>query len=291
MRIARFSHNGQVSYGRVLSADALPAEAVTAVAAGSANGNGTGSGGTPAGESADQLIVAQLDGHPISEGEVKLTGAYYRLADVRLLPPIVPTKVICIGKNYADHVEEMGGEKPAEPIIFLKPSTAVCGPGDPIALPTGISERVDYEGELAVVIGRLGRDVPAERASEVTFGYTIANDVTARDLQARDGQWTRAKGFDTFCPLGPWIETELDPADLELTTRLNDEVRQHSRTSLLMHHVPALIAFVSQVMTLIPGDVLLTGTPAGIGPMDKGDEVSVTIEGIGTLSNPVGDRG
>ena len=130
-------------------------------------------------------------------------------------------------------------------------------------------------------------DVPAERAREVIFGYTCANDVTARDLQAKDGQWTRAKGFDTFCPLGPWIETELDPADLELTTRLNGEVRQQSRTSLLVHHVPALVAFVSQVMTLLPGDVLLTGTPGGIGPMDKGDEVSVTIEGIGTLSNPV----
>ncbi len=295
MRIARFSHNGQVSYGRVLGADALPAEASSQAAAGPANGNGAGSGGagsggTAVGESADQLIVAQLDGHPISEGEVKLSGAYYRLAEVRLLPPIVPTKVICIGKNYADHVEEMGGGKPAEPIIFLKPSTAVCGHGDPILRPVGISDRVDHEGELAVVIGRLGRDVPAERATEVIFGYSIANDVTARDLQARDGQWTRAKGFDTFCPLGPWIETELDPADLELTTRLNDEVRQHSRTSLLMHHIPALIAFVSQVMTLIPGDVLLTGTPAGVGPMDKGDEVSVTIEGIGTLSNPVSDR-
>ena len=290
MRIARFSHNGQVSYGRVLSADALSAEAPASAGAGVANGNGAGSQGAQGAESFDQLIVAQLDGHPISEGEVKLTGTHYRLAEVRLLPPIVPTKVICIGKNYADHVEEMGGEKQAEPIIFLKPSTAVCGHGDPIVRPVGISERVDYEGELAVVIGRLGRDVPAERTSEVIFGYTIANDVTARDLQARDGQWTRAKGFDSFCPLGPWIETELDPADLELTTRLNDEVRQHSRTRMLMHHVPALVAFVSQVMTLIPGDVLLTGTPGGIGPMDKGDEVSVTIEGIGTLSNPVVDR-
>jgi 2-keto-4-pentenoate hydratase/2-oxohepta-3-ene-1,7-dioic acid hydratase in catechol pathway len=292
MRIARFSHNGEVNYGRVLGADAIQgdAAATAAVAAGSANGNGAGAVSESAGDDMDKLIIAQLDGHPISQGEVKLTGTYHRVAEVRLLPPIVPTKVICIGKNYADHVEEMGGEKPAEPIIFLKPSTAVCGAYDPIQRPMGISERVDYEGELAVVIGRLGRDVPADRASEVIFGYTIANDVTARDLQARDGQWTRAKGFDTFCPLGPWIETDLDPADLELTTRLNDEVKQHSRTSLLMHHVPALIAFVSQVMTLIPGDVLLTGTPAGIGPMAKGDEVSVTIEGIGTLSNPVTDR-
>ncbi len=301
MRIARFSYNGEVSYGRVLGADGAPAEAAAAEAAaaavaasssGGAHGvNGVGDTGSVAAEAAAQLIVAQLDGHPISAQEVKLTGAYYRLADVRLLPPVVPTKVICIGKNYADHVEEMGGERPAEPIIFLKPSTAIIGPDDPILRPTAISERVDYEGELAVVIGRIGREVPADRAAEVIFGYTIANDVTARDLQARDGQWTRAKGFDSFCPLGPWIETDLDPADLELTTRLNGEVRQHSRTSLLMHQVPALIAFVSQVMTLIPGDVLLTGTPAGIGPMDKGDEVSVTIEGIGTLTNLVTDRG
>ncbi len=198
------------------------------------------------------------------------------LAEVRLLPPIVPTKVICIGKNYADHVEEMGGEKPRRADHLPQAVYGRLRAVRPHPAPMGISERVDYEGELAVVIGRLGRDVPADRASEVIFGYTIANDVTARDLQARDGQWTRAKGFDTFCPLGPWIETELDPADLELTTRLNDEVKQHSRTSLLLHHVPALIEFVSQVMTLIPGDVLLTGTPAGIGPMSKGDEVSVT---------------
>jgi len=141
-----------------------------------------------------------------------------------------------------------------------------------------------------VVIGRLGRQVPPERAGAVIFGYTCANDVTARDLQARDGQWARAKGFDTFCPLGPWIETDVDPADLELTTRLNGEVRQHSRTSLLLHGVRALVAYASEVMTLLPGDVLLTGTPAGIGPMDKGDEVSVSIEGIGTLTNPVTDR-
>jgi 2-keto-4-pentenoate hydratase/2-oxohepta-3-ene-1,7-dioic acid hydratase in catechol pathway len=268
MRIARFSHAGQVSYGLVVAADAQP-------------GDGGG-----------QLVLAQLAGHPFGgrAEDLNLTGLRFPLAEVRLLAPILPSKVICIGKNYADHAAEMGSSVPAEPVIFLKPSTAVCGPGDPVARPARLSERVDYEGELAVVIGRLCREVPAERVPEVIFGYTCANDVTARDLQARDGQWTRAKAFDTFCPLGPWIETDLDPADLELTTRLNGEVRQNSRTSLLLHDAAALVGFVSQVMTLLPGDVLLTGTPAGVGPMAKGDEVSVSIEGIGTLTNPVTDR-
>jgi 2-keto-4-pentenoate hydratase/2-oxohepta-3-ene-1,7-dioic acid hydratase in catechol pathway len=267
MRVARFSHAGDVSYGLVLAADAEPAH--------------TG-----------ELMLAQLAGHPFgaSTEDVQLTGLRFPLAQVRLLAPILPSKVICIGQNYADHVREMGGDPPPEPVIFLKPSTAVCGPGDSVARPQSLSERVDYEGELAVVIGRLGTQVPPERAFEVIFGYTCANDVTARDLQARDGQWTRAKGFDTFCPLGPWIETDIDPADLELTTRLNGETRQNSRTSLLLHDVPALVSYVSQVMTLLPGDVLLTGTPAGVGPMEKGDEVSVSIEGIGTLTNPVTDR-
>src|SRR5579859_3407368 len=271
MRIARFSHGGDVSYGLVLAAGAAGAE-------------------SPA--EADGPAIAQLAGHPFGgrAEDIKLTGLRFPLDDVRLLAPILPSKVICIGKNYADHVAEMGGDPPPEPVIFLKPSTAVCGPGDPVARPARLSARVDYEGELAVVIGRLCRQVPPERVAEVIFGYTCANDVTARDLQARDGQWTRAKGFDTFCPLGPWIETGVDPADLELTTRLNGEVRQRSRTSLLLHDVPALVAYVSDVMTLLPGDVLLTGTPAGVGPMDKGDEVSVSIEGIGTLTNPVTDR-
>jgi 2-keto-4-pentenoate hydratase/2-oxohepta-3-ene-1,7-dioic acid hydratase in catechol pathway len=324
MRIARFSHNGEVSYGLVLGADRPAGKASgaagstgTASGDGSANGpganvsggngsggNGSGaangsataaasvSAGNPAGPGDDQLMVAQLAGHPFGgrEEDIKLTGVRFPLADVRLLAPILPSKVICIGKNYADHAREMGTEPPEEPVIFLKPSTAVSGPGDPIMRPTDLSERVDYEGELAVVIGRLCRQVPAERVAEVIFGYTCANDVTARDLQARDGQWTRAKGFDTFCPLGPWMETGVDPADLQLSTRLNGEIKQESRTSLLMHGVQALVMYVSQVMTLLPGDVLLTGTPAGVGPMGKGDQVSVTIEGIGTLSNPVTDR-
>jgi 2-keto-4-pentenoate hydratase/2-oxohepta-3-ene-1,7-dioic acid hydratase in catechol pathway len=292
MRIARFSHNGEVSYGLVLPADATGAEA--AVQSGSAaphNGSPDGSSAHAETEGS-QLLIAQLAGHPFGgrPEDIKLTGIRFPLADVRLLAPMLPSKVVCIGKNYADHAAEMGGEAPPEPIIFLKPSTAVCGPGDPIFRPTAISDRTDYEGELAVVIGRLCSQVPAELAASVIFGYTCANDVTARDLQARDGQWTRAKGFDTFCPLGPWIETDVDPADLALTTELNGEIKQSSRTSLLLHDVPVLIAFVSQVMTLLPGDVVLTGTPAGIGPMDKGDQVRVTIEGIGSLTNPVTDR-
>jgi 2-keto-4-pentenoate hydratase/2-oxohepta-3-ene-1,7-dioic acid hydratase in catechol pathway len=289
MRIARFSRDGVVSYGLVLRSGRAAQEpgAVT----GGPDSGGAADEACPTGPERDQLVVAQLGGHPFGgkKEDINLTGASFALADVHLLAPMLPSKVVCVGRNYADHAREMGGEPPAEPVIFLKPSTAVCGPGDPIVRPTGISERVDFEGELAVVIGRLCRDVPAERVAEVVFGYTCANDVTARDLQKRDGQWARAKGFDTFCPLGPWIETDVDPADLALTTRLNGEVRQSSRTSLLLHDVRALVEYVSQVMTLLPGDVLLTGTPAGIGPMGKGDEVSVTIEGIGTLRNPVVD--
>jgi 2-keto-4-pentenoate hydratase/2-oxohepta-3-ene-1,7-dioic acid hydratase in catechol pathway len=237
-------------------------------------------------------MVAQLAGHPFGgrAEDIKLTGIRFPLTDIRLLAPILPSKVVCVGKNYADHAREMGGEPPEEPVIFLKPSTAVSGPRDPILRPARLSDRVDYEGELAVVIGRLCQQVTADRVAECIFGYTCGNDVTARDLQARDGQWTRAKGFDTFCPVGPWIETDADPGDLQITTRLNGEIKQNSRTSLLIHDVQSLVMFVSQVMTLLPGDVLLTGTPAGVGPMDKGDEVSVTIEGIGTLSNPVADR-
>jgi 2-keto-4-pentenoate hydratase/2-oxohepta-3-ene-1,7-dioic acid hydratase in catechol pathway len=293
MRIARFSHNGEVSYGLVLGPDPSGGEPPTS---GAAAGNGAAGNGEHAAAAATKgdadLMVAQLAGHPFGgrEEDIKLTGIRFPVADIRLLAPILPSKVVCIGKNYADHAREMGGEAPDEPIIFLKPSTAVCGPGDPIQRPTQLSERVDFEGELAVVIGRPCRQVLAERVAEVIFGYTCANDVTARDLQAKDGQWTRAKGFDTFCPIGPWIETDVNPADLELSTVLNGEVKQHSRTSLLLHGVHALVMYVSQVMTLLPGDVLLTGTPAGIGPMDKGDQVSVTIEGIGTLTNPVTDR-
>ena len=274
MRIARFSRDDDVAYGVIQEV--------------STDGTGVAAPG-PGGDGA---LIAELRGHPFGVGSdsAAFTGASYPLPDVRLLAPVLPTKVVAIGKNYADHAREMGGEPPAEPVIFLKPSTSVIGPGDPVARPVKLSERVDFEGELAVVIGRLCRDVPAERVPEVIFGYTCANDITARDLQARDGQWARAKGFDTFCPLGPWIETNLDPADLELTTSVNGEVRQHARTSQLLHDVTGLVCYVTAVMTLLPGDILLTGTPAGVGPLAHGDEVSVTIEGIGTLSNPVVDR-
>ena len=233
--------------------------------------------------------IAELYGHPfgIDPSGVRLTGQRYPLAEVRLLAPVLPSKVVAVGRNYAEHVREMGSELPAEPVLFLKPSTSVTGPGDRIAYPVKLTDRVDYEGELAVIIGRLCRDVPKERAYDVIFGYTCANDVTARDLQLKDGQWTRAKGFDTFCPLGPWMETATDPSDLGITTTVNGEVRQHARTRELLWDVPSLIEYISSVMTLLPGDVLLTGTPEGVGPLTDGDEVSVTVESIGTLTNKV----
>jgi 2-keto-4-pentenoate hydratase/2-oxohepta-3-ene-1,7-dioic acid hydratase in catechol pathway len=214
------------------------------------------------------------------------SGRRWPLADVRLLAPVLPTKVVCIGKNYADHAREMGGEAPADPVMFIKPSTSVIGPNVPIKLPPD-SSRVDFEGELAVVIGQPCKDVPAAKALSVVLGYTVANDVTARDQQKADGQWTRGKGHDTFCPLGPWVETQLDPADLAIRTELDGEVKQDSRTSLLLHDIPKLIEWVTRVMTMLPGDVILTGTPAGVGPMTAGQSVSVTVEGIGTLTNPV----
>ncbi|WP_067461499.1 fumarylacetoacetate hydrolase family protein [Actinomadura macra] len=233
----------------------------------------------------EENTVAAIAAHPF--GELTFTGQRLPLADVRLLAPILPSKVIAIGKNYADHAREMGSEPPAEPVLFAKPSTAVIGPGEPVAYPQKLSQRVDFEGELALVIGRMCREVPASRAAEVILGYTCANDVTARDLQKKDGQWTRAKGFDTFCPLGPWIETEADPSDLAISTTVNGEVRQDARTSLLLHDVPSLVEYVSQVMTLLPGDVILTGTPAGVGPLEIGDEVTVTVESVGSLTNHV----
>ncbi|MEV0402851.1 fumarylacetoacetate hydrolase family protein [Actinoallomurus sp. NPDC050550] len=247
----------------------------------------TKDGGLSFGVVEDDQTIATIAAHPF--GEIQLTGERHQLADVRLTAPILPSKVVAIGKNYAEHAREMGGEPPAEPVVFMKPSTAVIGHRETIVYPS-LSERVDFEGELAVVIGRLCRDVPASRVADVILGYTCANDVTARDLQQRDGQWTRAKGFDTFCPLGPWIETELDPSDLAITTTVNGETRQSSSTKQLLHGIPALIEYVSQVMTLLPGDVILTGTPEGVGPLQVDDEVAVMIENIGTLSNTVVSR-
>lgn len=231
--------------------------------------------------------VLAIDGHPF--GAVAATSRRFLLAEVRLLAPVLPSKVVCAGKNYAEHAREMGYAQSIAPVLFLKPSTAVVGPDDPIVRPRG-AERVDFEGELAVVVGRLCRDVPRERAHEVVLGYTCANDVTARDWQQADGQWTRAKGCDSFCPLGPWIETDVDPADLAIRTTLDGKLRQDDRTSSLLHDVSELIAYVSAVMTLLPGDVLLTGSPAGVGPMQAGQSVAVAIEGIGTLTNLVVDR-
>jgi 2-keto-4-pentenoate hydratase/2-oxohepta-3-ene-1,7-dioic acid hydratase in catechol pathway len=234
-------------------------------------------------------IVASVVGDPLYAG-IELTGEQIPLSEVRLLAPVIPrSKVACIGRNYAAHAAELGNDVPAEPLVFLKPNTSVIGPFEPVVYPQQ-SQDVQFEGELAVVIGRICRDVPLARVRDVIFGYTIGNDVTARDLQARDGQWTRAKGFDSFCPLGPWIETQFDPSDVEVRTELNGVVKQLGRTSLMMFDVPAVVAYVTSFMTLLPGDVILTGTPAGVGPMLPGDSVSVSIEGIGTLTNMVVSR-
>lgn len=261
MRIARVAAGDTISYG-VVSDDAGLA------------GDGTWTG-----------TVALVDGVPFG-GSVSATGVVKRLADVRLLAPVMPSKVIGIGKNYADHAAEMKGEVPAEPLMFLKPSSSIVGPGDAIRLPS-LSRIVHHEAELAVVISRMCRDVAAEDAFSVVLGYTCANDVSARDLQKSDGQWTRAKGFDTFCPLGPWIETDLDPTDTAVRCCVNDTMTQDGNSGDLVFDVPTLIAAVSSVMTLIPGDVILTGTPAGVGPIADGDTVYVECGGIGILHNPV----
>jgi len=232
-------------------------------------------------------IAAEIAEHPF--GTPRFTGRRWPLADVRVLAPILPTKIICVGTNYADHATEMGGEPPVNPVLFLKPNTAVIGPNIAIRLPPD-SSRVDYEGELAVVVGRPCKDVPAAQAAGVLLGATVANDVTARDHQQADGQWTRGKSHDTFCPLGPWIDTGADVSDLAIRTELDGQVVQDSRTSWLLHGVPALVEWISRVMTLLPGDVILTGTPAGVGPMSDGQRVSVTVQDVGTLTNPVAAR-
>ena len=214
------------------------------------------------------------------------TGEEIPLDDVRLLAPILPSKIVAVGKNYVAHAAEFGMTVPEEPLLFLKPSTAVIGPGDPIEL-LPISRRVDYEGELAVVISRLARHVRAEEAGSVILGHTIANDVTLRDLQKTDDQWARAKGFDGSCPLGPWIETDLDPADVFLQTRVNGEPRQQATTSDMVFGIAELIEYITAFMTLLPGDVLLTGTPEGVGKLEPSDVVEIEVDGIGVLSNPV----
>jgi len=231
-------------------------------------------------------IIASVVGDPLYSG-IELTGAQHSLADVRLLAPVIPrSKVVGVGRNFAAHATELGNAVPSEPLVFLKPNTSVVGPYDPIVYPTASTD-VSFEGELAVVIGRICRDVPHDKVSDVIYGYTVCNDVTARDLQAKDNQWARAKGYDSFCPLGPWIETDLDPADLLITTTVNGDLKQHDSTVLMIHDVAACIAYISSFTTLLPGDVIATGTPAGVGPMQPGDEVSVTVDGIGTLTNKV----
>lgn len=234
----------------------------------------------------DDAVVVTLNGDPLYVG-LHLSSKEYPLADVRLLSPVLPrSKVVGIGRNYAAHAAEMGSDVPDEPLMFLKPNTSVVGPDDPVFYPSQ-SREVHYEGELAVVIGRICRDVPAAKAKDVIWGYTVGNDVTARDLQRKDGQFTRGKGFDSFCPLGPWVETELDVSDLAVRTYLNGDLKQDGRTSDLIFDVPTLIEHVSSVMTLLPGDVILTGTPEGVGPMQPDDEVEVFVEGIGNLTNKV----
>jgi len=230
------------------------------------------------------LEIAVIRSHPFAE--VELTGARIPIDRVRLLAPVLPSKVLAFARTYADHAAELGNEVAKEPLMFLKPSTSVIGPGDPIRLPA-LSSEVHHEAELAIVIGALCKDVAVERAHEVILGYTCANDVTARDLQRSDGQWSRAKGFDTFCPIGPWIETDLDPRDVRITCELDGELVQDGRTSNLVFSVAELVAFASSAMTLLPGDVILTGTPAGVGPMVDGSVVRVGIEGIGQLTNPI----
>ncbi|MFI7072114.1 fumarylacetoacetate hydrolase family protein [Micromonospora sediminicola] len=263
MRIARFAHAKGMSFGVV-------------------------EGEPEAGPQG--LTIAEIEGHPF--GQIQFSGARWALSDVRLLSPILPSKVVCVGRNYAEHAAEHGSEVPKEPLLFLKPSTSVIGPRDAIRLPI-FSKLVEHEAELAVVIGAPGaRRADRAAAERAIFGYTCANDVTARDLQRSDGQWTRAKGFDSFCPIGPWITTGLDVADLEIRCEVGRnpeemEVRQLGRTKDMVFDVPGLVSYISHVMTLLPGDVVLTGTPAGVSPLTEGDTVTVRIEGIGELSNPV----
>jgi 2-keto-4-pentenoate hydratase/2-oxohepta-3-ene-1,7-dioic acid hydratase in catechol pathway len=262
VRIARFAAGGEPQYGVVELAE-------------------------DGGPNPDTLSV--LTGDPMAMS-VKLTGERKDLEGVRLLAPVIPrSKIVGVGRNYAAHAAEMSEEVPKTPLTFYKPNTSVIGPGEPIIYPAA-SREVSYEGELAVVIGRICKEVPISRVPEVIFGYTVANDVTARDLQRTDGQWARAKGYDTFCPLGPWITTHQgleEVAALAIHTSLDGELRQDGNTKDLIFTIPELVAYISSYTTLLPGDVILTGTPAGVGPMLPGQVVSIEVEGIGTLANPV----
>lgn len=238
----------------------------------------------------DENTVRAIASDPLYAGVFKQEETF-SLEEIRLLAPVLPrSKVVCVGKNYADHAAEMGGEVPSEPIIFIKPNTSVIGPNEIIQWPN-TSERIDHEAELAVVISKICKEVPREKVNDVIFGYTLANDVTARDLQKKDGQWTRAKSFDTFCPLGPWIDTDFRPGNQMITAHVDGELKQSAPLSDMVFDVPFIIEFVTKVMTLLPGDVILTGTPSGIGAMNPGGEVVVSIDGLGSLRNKVSQRG
>jgi len=254
LRIVRFAVKGKVKYG-ILESDSLKCFR-----------------GSP---------FARFTG---SLDSIRFDGDTFLLKDVLLLAPCVPSKIVALGLNYRQHAEETKMSLPSIPLIFLKPSTAVIGPDDNIVLPRD-SSRVDYEGELGIVVGRKAKDVPKDRVRDYILGHTCVNDVSERHVQKTDGQWTRAKGYDTFAPIGPWIETEVNPDDLKLETYLNGELRQSARTSELIFEVAELVSFISGVMTLLPGDIIATGTPSGIGRMSPGDIVEVKIEGIGTLRN------
>lgn len=238
----------------------------------------------------DELTIRVVNGDPLYSG-IQPRDERVPLESVRVLAPVIPrSKVVCVGKNYADHAAEMGGTVPKEPIIFIKPNTSVIGPNDIINWPSQ-SQRVDHEAELAIVISRICKDVPKERYRDVIFGYTVANDVTARDIQQGDGQWTRGKSFDTFCPLGPWIDTEYIPSNQRITAEVDGEIKQDATLDEMVFDIPTIINFITSAMTLLPGDVILTGTPAGIGPVIPGKEVKISIEGLGQLTNRVSERG
>jgi 2-keto-4-pentenoate hydratase/2-oxohepta-3-ene-1,7-dioic acid hydratase in catechol pathway len=230
-----------------------------------------------------ELVV--LKGHPLVAG-YQTTGERIPLKELKLLAPTIPSKIVCIGKNFADHAAEIGEEITDEPLIFFKPSSAIIGHGDAIVIPPQ-SKQVELEAELCLVIGKLAKNVSVDKAMEYLWGVTIANDVTARDLQFGDGQWARSKGFDTFCPLGPWVETEFVPDGQVIESRINGDVRQNVAISEMVHKIPFIISYVSKNMSLLPGDIILTGSPAGISVITTGDIIECEVEGIGILSNPV----
>jgi 2-keto-4-pentenoate hydratase/2-oxohepta-3-ene-1,7-dioic acid hydratase in catechol pathway len=228
--------------------------------------------------------IGEIDGDLF--GKYRRKPAKTPLADVKLVPPSQPTKIVCVGRNYVDHAKELGNEVPKVPLIFLKPLSSVIGDGEAIQLPAQ-SGQVEHEAELVVVVGKRGRHIPAEKSRKYILGYTVGNDVTARDLQKTDDQWTRAKGFDTFCPFGPWIDTDFDPSDAVVTCRVNGQMRQMASTRDMVFSVSTLVAYISSVMTLEPGDLIFTGTPAGVGELRAGDRVDIEIDGLGGISNPV----